>query len=102
MAGGNTKYTAGAKRFADHSSDDLLPLLAHADDPRVGQDYFYLWGLRLFGKAEVLDIYDAAIPGLFACEELAGGVFLDSYPSRFCLTSSAVFGPVARAAAARC
>jgi len=35
MAGGNTKYTAGAMRFAYDTSDDLLPLLANPDDPRV-------------------------------------------------------------------
>lgn len=35
MAGGNTKYTAGAMRFAYEESDALLPLLANPDDPRV-------------------------------------------------------------------
>ena len=35
LAGGNTKYTAGAMRFAYDNSDDLLPLLANANDPRV-------------------------------------------------------------------
>ena len=35
MSGGNTKYTAGAMRFAYEHSDDLLPLLANPDDPRV-------------------------------------------------------------------
>ncbi|MEM6492446.1 MAG: FAD-binding protein, partial [Pseudomonadota bacterium] len=40
LAGGNTKYTAGAMRFAYASSDDLLPLLAHPDDPRVARADF--------------------------------------------------------------
>ncbi len=40
MAGGNTKYTAGAMRFAYDNSDDLLPLLAHPDDPRVARSDF--------------------------------------------------------------
>lgn len=35
LSGGNTKYTAGAMRFAYDSSDELLPLLAHPDDPRI-------------------------------------------------------------------
>ena len=35
MAGGNTKYTAGAMRFAYETSDDLLPLLATPEDPRI-------------------------------------------------------------------
>lgn len=40
LAGGNTKYTAGAMRFAFEGSDDLLPLLAHPDDPRVARSDF--------------------------------------------------------------
>ncbi|MEM8743521.1 MAG: FAD-dependent tricarballylate dehydrogenase TcuA [Pseudomonadota bacterium] len=35
LGGGNTKYTAGAMRFAYNSSDELLPLLANPDDPRI-------------------------------------------------------------------
>jgi len=35
LAGGNTKYTAGAMRFAYRSGDDLLPLLRDPDDPRL-------------------------------------------------------------------
>ena len=35
MAGGNTKYTAGAMRFSYDSSNDLLPLLKSPDDPRI-------------------------------------------------------------------
>ena len=35
MAGGNTKYTAGAMRFSYDSSKDLLPLLKSPDDPRL-------------------------------------------------------------------
>ena len=40
MAGGNTKYTAGAMRFAYETSDDLLPLLATPEDPRILQADF--------------------------------------------------------------
>ena len=35
LAGGNTKYTAGAMRFAYDSVDDLMPLLKNKDDPRL-------------------------------------------------------------------
>ena len=35
LAGGNTKYTAGAMRIAYDASEDLLPLLAKPDDPRI-------------------------------------------------------------------
>jgi tricarballylate dehydrogenase len=35
LAGGNTKYTAGAMRFAYDTGDDLLPLLQNPDDPRL-------------------------------------------------------------------
>jgi len=35
LAGGNTKYTAGAMRFAYDGIDDLLPLLKDRDDPRL-------------------------------------------------------------------
>jgi tricarballylate dehydrogenase len=35
LAGGNTKYTAGAMRFAYDGADDLLPLLKDPDDPRL-------------------------------------------------------------------
>ena len=35
LAGGNTKYTAGAMRFAYDGVDDLLPLLKDLDDPRL-------------------------------------------------------------------
>lgn len=35
MAGGNTKYTAGAMRFVYNSSSDLLPLLSNPSDRRI-------------------------------------------------------------------
>ncbi|SEW17797.1 tricarballylate dehydrogenase [Cognatiyoonia koreensis] len=35
LAGGNTKYTAGAMRFAYDNADDLLPLLKDPNDPRL-------------------------------------------------------------------
>lgn len=35
LAGGNTKYTAGAMRFAYDGNADLLPLVRDQDDPRL-------------------------------------------------------------------
>ncbi|MEL7460013.1 MAG: FAD-dependent tricarballylate dehydrogenase TcuA [Pseudomonadota bacterium] len=40
LAGGNTKYTAGAMRFAYDASEDLLPLLSAPDDPRIPRTDF--------------------------------------------------------------
>ncbi len=39
-AGGNTRYTAGAMRFAYTGIADLLPLLAHPDDQRIAHTEF--------------------------------------------------------------
>lgn len=35
LAGGNTKYTAGAMRFCYENADDLMPLLKDPHDPRL-------------------------------------------------------------------
>lgn len=35
LAGGNSKYTAGAMRFVYNSNNDLMPLLKNPDDPRL-------------------------------------------------------------------
>ncbi|MEL6167280.1 MAG: FAD-dependent tricarballylate dehydrogenase TcuA [Pseudomonadota bacterium] len=40
LAGGNTKYTAGAMRFAYDGSADLLPLVRDQNDPRLGRTDF--------------------------------------------------------------
>ncbi|MFK7890247.1 MAG: FAD-dependent tricarballylate dehydrogenase TcuA [Granulosicoccus sp.] len=40
LAGGNTKYTAGAMRFAYENADDLIPLLADPTDPRLQKTDF--------------------------------------------------------------
>lgn len=40
LAGGNTKYTAGAMRFAYDSGEDLLPLLKDPGDPRLERTDF--------------------------------------------------------------
>ncbi|MEP1442909.1 MAG: FAD-dependent tricarballylate dehydrogenase TcuA, partial [Hyphomicrobiales bacterium] len=40
LAGGNSKYTAGAMRFVYNGNDDLLPLLTNPDDPRLPNTEF--------------------------------------------------------------
>ena len=40
LAGGNTKYTAGAMRFAYDGTSDLLPLLKDPTDPRLNRTDF--------------------------------------------------------------
>ncbi|MEO9825841.1 MAG: FAD-dependent tricarballylate dehydrogenase TcuA [Paracoccaceae bacterium] len=40
LAGGNTKYTAGAMRFSYDSSEDLIPLLRDPNDPQLATTDF--------------------------------------------------------------
>jgi tricarballylate dehydrogenase len=57
-------------------------------------------GLRITADARVLDTDFAAIPGLFAAGEMAGGLFYFNYPGGSGLTNGAVFGRIAGAGAA--
>ncbi|MEZ8007604.1 MAG: FAD-dependent tricarballylate dehydrogenase TcuA [Amylibacter sp.] len=57
LAGGNTKYTAGAMRFAYNSSNDLLPLVANPDDPRVAISDFGSYTSEKF-KTDLLGFND--------------------------------------------
>ena len=50
LAGGNTKYTAGAMRFAYDGAADLLPLLRNPDDPRVKNADFGGYDIEKFGN----------------------------------------------------
>ena len=50
LAGGNTKYTAGAMRFAYDNADDLLPLLKDPDDPRLAVTDFGGYTKAKFAK----------------------------------------------------
>jgi tricarballylate dehydrogenase len=50
LAGGNTKYTAGAMRFAYDSADDLLPLLMNPSDPRLAQTEFGTYSREKFAN----------------------------------------------------
>ena len=49
LAGGNSKYTAGAMRFAYDSHEDLLPLLRNPDDPRLARTNFGSYTKEKFG-----------------------------------------------------
>ena len=49
LAGGNTKYTAGAMRFAYDGTADLLPLLKDQDDPRLERTDFGSYTAEKFG-----------------------------------------------------
>ncbi|MGI9395124.1 MAG: FAD-dependent tricarballylate dehydrogenase TcuA [Boseongicola sp.] len=50
LAGGNTKYTAGAMRFPYESADDLLPLLKDPDDPRLSVTDFGTYTKKKFAS----------------------------------------------------
>ena len=50
LAGGNTKYTAGAMRFAYNSGDELLPLLRDTKDPRLPNTDFGSYNRERFAS----------------------------------------------------
>jgi tricarballylate dehydrogenase len=56
---------------------------------------FTFGGLRITDKAEVLDLTDRPIPGLYAAGELVGGIFYGNYLGGAGLMSGAVFGRLA-------
>jgi tricarballylate dehydrogenase len=60
---------------------------------------FTFGGLRINGSAEVLDLVDRPIPGLYAAGELVGGIFYQNYPGGTGLLNGAVFGRLAGASA---
>ncbi len=53
---------------------------------------FTFGGLRADASARVLDESGAAIPGLYVCGEMLGGLFSGNYPGGSGLTSGLVFG----------
>ena len=57
LAGGNTKYTAGAMRFAYDCNEDLLPLVRDQDDPRLPSTDFGTYTKEKFG-ADLLGFND--------------------------------------------
>ena len=50
MAGGNTKYTAGAMRFAYESGDQLMDLLKNPNDERIKNTDFGSYTQEKFEK----------------------------------------------------
>ena len=66
--------------------------------PVTGGITFTYGGLKVSKKGQVLKEKDKIIPGLFACGEIVGGVFLNGYPGGSGLTSGAVFGRIAGSA----
>ena len=61
---------------------------------------FTFGGLRVDGRARVLDEDGRPVPNLFAAGELVGGLFYDNYPGGSGLTAGAVFGRIAGKGAA--
>jgi len=57
LSGGNTKYTAGAMRFAYDGNADLLPLVRDQDDPRLPHTDFGSYTTEKFG-ADLLGFND--------------------------------------------
>lgn len=57
LAGGNSRYTAGAMRFAYDGTDDLLPLLTDRNDPRLATTDFGSYPVDQFA-ADLLGFND--------------------------------------------
>jgi len=62
---------------------------------------FTFGGIKVNTDAQVKDVDDRPIPGLYAAGELVGGLFYTNYPGGSGLMSGSVFGKIAGAAAAR-
>jgi tricarballylate dehydrogenase len=56
---------------------------------------FTFGGLKIDTEAQVLDLTDKPIPGLYAAGELVGGIFFENYPGGTGLLNGAVFGRLA-------
>jgi tricarballylate dehydrogenase len=56
---------------------------------------FTYGGIGINGDAQVLDLEDRPIPGLFATGEITGGFFYGNYPGGTGLMRGAVFGKIA-------
>jgi tricarballylate dehydrogenase len=61
---------------------------------------FTFGGLRITESAQVLDMEQRPIPGLYAAGELVGGLFYNNYPGGSGLMAGAVFGRIAGRSAA--
>jgi tricarballylate dehydrogenase len=58
---------------------------------------FTFGGLRIDGRARILNTEGALIPGLYAAGELVGGLFYHNYPGGAGLMAGSVFGRLAGA-----
>jgi tricarballylate dehydrogenase len=76
---------------------DTPPFRAY---PVTGGITFTYGGVKVDGNGAVTREDGSAIPGLFACGEMIGGVFFNGYPGGSGLTSGAVFGRMAGRGAA--
>ena len=56
---------------------------------------FTFGGLKINTDAQVLDLTDKPIPGLYAAGELVGGIFFENYPGGTGLLNGSVFGRLA-------
>ncbi len=77
---------------------DTPPYLAYS---ATGGITFTFGGLKIDDKARVIGTDWRAIPGLYTCGEMVGGLFHFNYPGGTGLVSGAVFGRIAGASAAR-
>lgn len=89
LASGNTAYTAGAMRFVYEGKDDLLPLLADPDDPKLARTDFGNYTAERF-KQDLLGFNDGR--PLSAEQE---SLVAESYPALRWLSSQGVkFEPI--------
>ena len=86
LAGGNTKYTAGAMRFAHDGMADIMPLLRDLDDPRLKMTDFgsypeerFANDLLRFNEGQALSPEQETLVG----ESLAAMKWLASHDVRF-------------------
>jgi tricarballylate dehydrogenase len=63
--------------------------------PVTGGITFSFGGVKVSDRAQVIGTDWDAIPGLFACGEMVGGLFHNNYPGGSGLMSGAVFGRIA-------
>ena len=64
MAGGNTKYTAGAMRFAYEGGDQLMDLLENPNDKRIKDTDFGSYPKEMFEK-DLLIFNDTATTEIY-------------------------------------
>ena len=95
---GVNSYSNGLKKSNWAQTLETPPFRAY---PVTGGITFTYGGLKVSENASVLDARNNKIPGLFACGEIVGGVFLGGYPGGSGLTSGAVFGRLAGISASR-